>query len=146
MLDIKFIRENKEAVKEAIKNRGMKLDIEELITLDEEHRKLLMEVEGLKAERNKANDEISTLMKEKKNPKDIIGKMKVVSQKIGELDKKVGEYDENIAFFMYSIRSKKPISFGSTFTHVKSSGCSAVLSAMLSSCSIFSVLSGKYLT
>jgi len=103
MLDIKFIRENKDTVKEAIKNRGMKLDIEELITLDEERRKLLMEVEGLKAERNRANDEISVLMKEKKNPKDIIGTMKVVSQKIADFDKKVGELDEKLAKIIYII-------------------------------------------
>ncbi len=103
MLDIKFIRDNKDIVKEAIKNRGMELDIDELITLDEERRKLLMEVEGLKAERNKANDEISVLMKERKNPKDIIGTMKVVSQKIANLDNKVGELDEKLAKLVYII-------------------------------------------
>ena len=36
MLDLKFIRDNKDAVKEAVKNRGLKLDIDELIKLDEE--------------------------------------------------------------------------------------------------------------
>lgn len=103
MLDIKVIRENPDAVKEALKNRNLKINIDELLSLDEERRKILVEVEDLKAQRNKANDEISRLMKEKKNAKEIIDKMKAVSQKIGEFDKKVGEYDEKIANFMYSI-------------------------------------------
>ena len=70
MLDLKFIRDNRELVKESIKNRRGKIDIDEMLKLDEERRKLLVEVEGLKAERNKANDEISALMKQKKNPKE----------------------------------------------------------------------------
>lgn len=103
MLDIKFIRENSGLVKEALKSRNSKLDIDELLRLDEERRKLLAEVEELKARRNKANDEITTLMKQKKNPKDIIAEMKVVSQKVSELDKKVEEAEQKIAKFTYTI-------------------------------------------
>jgi len=103
MLDIKFIRENKELVKESLNNRRLKIDIDEMLKLDEERRKLLVEVEALKAERNKANDEISSHMKQKKNPKEIIGRMKVVSQNIGILDQKVGDLDKKLANFAYSI-------------------------------------------
>ena len=103
MLDIKFIRDNKDLVKEALKNRNLKLNIDELLELDEERRKLLVEAETLKAERNKANDEITALMKDKKNPKEIIGKMKVVSQKIADFDKKVEEVDQKIAKLLYII-------------------------------------------
>ena len=103
MLDIKFIRDNKDLVKEAIKKRGMKLDIDEFLTLDEEKRRLLLEVEELKHQRNKANDEITTFMKEKKNPKELIDRMKVVSQKITILDKKVEELDTKLANFTYII-------------------------------------------
>lgn len=103
MLDLKFIRENKDLVKEGLKNRGSKLDIEEVLTLDEEKRKLLVEVEALKAQRNKANDTISVLMKEKKNAKDVIESMKSVSQKITEFDKKVGEIEQKLAKFVYII-------------------------------------------
>jgi len=58
MLDLRFIRENSDAVKESIKNRNLKIDIDELLTIDAEHRKLLLEAEELKHQRNKANDEI----------------------------------------------------------------------------------------
>ncbi len=103
MLDIKFIRENSGIVKDALKSRNSKLNIDELLTLDEERRKLLVEAEALKAQRNKANDEIASLMKAKKNPKEIIGTMKAVSQKIAELDKKVGEVDQKLTILLYII-------------------------------------------
>ncbi len=103
MLDMKFIRENPEAVREALKNRNLKIDIDEMLKLDEERRKILVEVETLKAERNKANDEISVLMKEKKNPKEVIERMKGVSQKIGILDQKVGDVDKKLTNFTYTI-------------------------------------------
>ncbi|MFA5255837.1 MAG: serine--tRNA ligase, partial [Candidatus Omnitrophota bacterium] len=91
MLDLKFIRDNKAVVKEAIKNRGYKLDIDELIRLDEEHRKILAEMEELRAQRNKANDEITGIMKAKGNPKEIIARMKPISQKIADFGAKVEE-------------------------------------------------------
>lgn len=103
MLDLKFIRDNKDLVKEGLKNKRSTIDIDQVIAIDEERRKVMTEVEALKAERNKANDQISVLMKEKKNPKDIIEQMKSVSQKIAELDKKVGELDEKLDKFIYII-------------------------------------------
>jgi seryl-tRNA synthetase len=81
----------------------MSLDIDEFLELDEEHRKFLVEVEELKHRRNKANDEITTFMKAKKNPKELIDKMKVVSQKIADFDKKVEEIDQKIEKFKYLI-------------------------------------------
>lgn len=103
MLDLKFIRDNKDLVKESLKNRNSKIDIDELIRLDEERRSILVENEALKAERNKANDRISAFVKDKKNPKDIIVNMKVVSQKIADFDKKMDEIDQKIAKITYII-------------------------------------------
>lgn len=103
MLDLKFIRDNRDLVKEGLKNKNSNINIDEVIVLDEERRKLLVEAETLKAERNKANDEISTAMKARRNPKEIIDKMKVVSQKIADFDKKVGELDEKLDKFVYII-------------------------------------------
>lgn len=116
MLDLKFIRENKDIVKKAVKDRGLKLDIDELLKLDEEHRKLLVEAEELKARRNKANDEISAVLKAKKNPKDLIANMKGVSQKIADFDKKVEEIHQKITKFAYIIPNipDKSVQIGGT--------------------------------
>jgi len=89
MLDIKFIRENPDIVKAAIKNRNLKLDIQEVLGLDSERRKILVEVEGLKAEKN-------TISKKGKPDKAIIDRMKALSQKVDDLDIKVEEIDKKL--------------------------------------------------
>ena len=95
MLDLAFIRENKDRVREALKIRAPKLDFDAFLRLDEDRRKLQQELDNLRAEKNKANDEITLTLKEKKDPKDMIGSMKLISQKIGDLEKKMGELEDN---------------------------------------------------
>ena len=60
MIDIKFFRENKEIVKNAINNKGIKnFDFEKLVSLDENRLSLLKEVEILRNKRNEVSDKIS---------------------------------------------------------------------------------------
>ena len=89
MLDIKFIRENLELVKQSIKNRNLKMDLDDLIKLDDSRRIILSELEGLRAQRNKANDEITALLKEKKDTKEKIASMKTISERIGKLEEEL---------------------------------------------------------
>ena len=86
MLDIKFIRENQDLVKKSIKQRGLKLDLEELIKADQERRDILVALEDFRREKNLANDEISRLLKEKKDAKRKIEAMKSTAHKIDELE------------------------------------------------------------
>src|SRR3989338_1963159 len=58
MLDIKFIRENKDLVKAAAEKKRLDFDVEKLITVDEKRRKLLGKVEEMRAEQKVANNEI----------------------------------------------------------------------------------------
>lgn len=65
MLDIKFLRENPEIVKQNIRNKfqDTKLPlVDEVIALDKENREIKQEVESLRAERNKISKEIGKLM------------------------------------------------------------------------------------
>lgn len=78
MLDIKYIRENAELVKQNCINRRAKVDIDELLHLDEERRELLRQVDDLRAERNKGS-------KGKPAPEDI-QKMREVGEQIKELE------------------------------------------------------------
>jgi len=103
MLDIKFIRENIDQVKKNLKNRNMKADIEGLLKLDKERRKLLVESEQLKSIRNKASGEIAKLKASKKDCKAKISKMKTVSQKIKKLDKKVEAVDTKLSKILLNI-------------------------------------------
>ena len=89
MLDIKFIRENLDLVKKSIKQRGLDLALEELLKLDQSRRDILVALEDFRREKNVANDEISRLLKEKKDTKKKIQTMKSTSLKIDELEAKL---------------------------------------------------------
>jgi len=105
MLDIKFIRENPEVVKKALKDRAMKLGIDEVLELDKSRRILLTEVEELKAKRNKESEEIGRLIS-KGQARDTIkikDDMKVISQKIKEIDSKVEEIYQKLSNLMLNI-------------------------------------------
>lgn len=78
MLDIKFIRENAEAVKENCQNRHVECDVDRLLELDEKRRKLTQEIEKLNGEKNKLNDEI----KKTEDREEIIKKGKEVKEKL----------------------------------------------------------------
>ncbi|NQU74406.1 MAG: serine--tRNA ligase [Candidatus Omnitrophica bacterium] len=103
MLDIKFIRENSDKVKKAMSDRGLKINLDELLSLDEQRRKLLVEGEQLKHKKNVTSDEVGKLLKAKKDAKDKIANMKAVSQEIGEIDKEVVDISQKMTKIAYSI-------------------------------------------
>ncbi len=103
MLDIKFIRENQELVKDSIKNRALKIDLDGVIKIDDERRKALTEFEELASQRNKANDEIGILLKEKKDAKIKIASMKEISKRIGELEAQIKEKESQLNKLLLNI-------------------------------------------
>ena len=101
MLDIKFIRENKELVKENIRKKFQdhKLPlVDEVIDLDAQIRQTKTEVEGLKAKKNKASSLIGQFMREKKIDEANKAKQEVseYASRIDELDKKLPELEEEL--------------------------------------------------
>ncbi len=103
MLDIKFIRENQDLVKQAIKNRALKIDLESVIKIDDARREALSEFEELRAKRNKANDQISALLKEKKDAKVKISSMKEISSRINELQGQLKEQEAELNKLLLNI-------------------------------------------
>src|SRR5947207_200251 len=65
MLDLKWIRENRESLQRMLTQRRSKLDIAPLFDLDTERRKVLTELETLQAERNKTAAEIGRIKAQK---------------------------------------------------------------------------------
>lgn len=57
MLDIKFIRENPEKIKQSAKDKGVDLDVDKLLKVEEQYRNLNIEIQKLREERNKAAKE-----------------------------------------------------------------------------------------
>ncbi|MCM8792646.1 MAG: serine--tRNA ligase [Candidatus Omnitrophica bacterium] len=103
MLDIKFIRENLDLVQKSIRDRGLILDLDELIKLDDSRRKILLELDNLRAQRNKANNEISVLLKEQKNADEKIASMKKVSAEIDRLDEELKYLKQKLDNFLLNI-------------------------------------------
>ncbi len=96
MLDMQYIRENPDKVKEACRNKKDNVDIDQILTLDAGRRSLISEVEKLKSMRNKASKDISELKKEKKDASALINEMKSVSDTIKESDAKLKELEDAI--------------------------------------------------
>ena len=90
MLDIKLFRANPEMVKEKLAARNLDTDVVDLlIDLDKKRRNLLVEVEDLKALRNKRSEEIAVLKRKREDATDVIDDMKKVSDEhaISKLNK-----------------------------------------------------------
>ncbi|MDD5347482.1 MAG: serine--tRNA ligase [Candidatus Omnitrophica bacterium] len=96
MLDIKFIRENLDLVKKSLADRNSKFNIDEVVEIDNSRRRILVEVEDLRAQKNKANDEITKLLKEKKDPREKIVSMKSIAERADKLDGELREAEEKL--------------------------------------------------
>jgi seryl-tRNA synthetase len=100
MLDIKLIRERPDFVRQRLAARGAgdEVHIDELLKLDEARRKLVAEVEALKAQRNRASKEIGALMGQKKAAEAETKKQETreLGDRIAQLDKQTVEVDETL--------------------------------------------------
>ena len=96
MFDIRLIRENIEAVKSGLAAKNVKADLDDILQLDQKNRQLLVEVEQLRGQKNTANDAISRLLKEKKDPKEKIASMKAIAVKIDDLEPQIKEIQMKI--------------------------------------------------
>lgn len=96
MLDIKFIRENPELVKQGIQNKNEKDRVDEILALDEKRRKIISEVEELKSEKNKVSSKIPQMKKAGEDTTQIFAEMKTVSNKITELDSQLKDVENEL--------------------------------------------------
>lgn len=103
MLDLKFVRENIDKVKANIANKNESADAGLILELDEIRRKIILEVEQLKNQRNIASKEIAQLKKEGIGAEDKIAAMKEVSDRIKELDDEQRNNEDKIQEILASI-------------------------------------------
>ncbi|PIW94426.1 MAG: serine--tRNA ligase, partial [Candidatus Moranbacteria bacterium CG_4_8_14_3_um_filter_41_13] len=103
MLDIQFIRENKEHIAEAIKNKNSTLDLELLLGKDVERRALLQEIEELKSLKNDINDLIHQAKTDEERA-EIIAKGKEIKLKLDEKE----PFFENIEYEYLALMAQVP--------------------------------------
>src|SRR3989441_8468754 len=88
MLELSFVRDNLELLKQKMQERGLSDLLGNFEKLDRERRKFLVEAETRKARRNKVSDEIAALKKQKGDASALIAEMKQVAAEIDQLDQK----------------------------------------------------------
>ena len=93
MHDLSYFREHLDVFAEMAKKRGATLDLDGFRALDKERRELITATEQLKAQRNKASDEIARLKREKQNADALLAEMKQVSERIKSADERIAHLD-----------------------------------------------------
>jgi len=108
MLELRFIRENIDLVREKTAHRGLATDkVDEFAAVDAKRLELLQEVESLKNQRNTASKEIAQLKQgsdeDKQKADTLIPEMRKASARIKELDKVLGEIQDQLKDLVLSI-------------------------------------------
>ena len=102
MLDIKFIKENPDKVKEGCRKKQVKINIGRLLKIDGERRKNMAEIEKIFARKNKAGRKISKT-EDKKAKNKIISEMKKIDKKSDRLKKILNNLNQEFQELMYQI-------------------------------------------
>ena len=101
MLDIKYIRENAEAIKTAAKNKNLKIDIDQLLQVDKERTELLLSLENLNKLRNENSEKFKTTPKDKISI--VVEEGKALKEKITEAEKLFNEKDKEFNLLMVQV-------------------------------------------
>jgi len=97
MLELRFIRENLELVKEKTEFRGVKDSrVEDFAAVDIKRRELLTELESLQNRRKTVSSEIAALKKQKKDAESLILEMRKAGERIKDLKKQVASVEEDL--------------------------------------------------
>jgi seryl-tRNA synthetase len=96
MLDLAFVRDNLELVKQKMRERGLSSSLDDFESIDRERRRFLMEAERGKARRNKVSEEIAALKKQKQDTSTLIAEMRHLGDEIKLLDEKAKSLDDQL--------------------------------------------------
>jgi seryl-tRNA synthetase len=103
MLDARFLRENIDAVREALNKRGYEFPLAHFLTIEEKRISLLKEAEELRNRRNVVSEEIGRLKREKTDAGSQLEEMKGVSERIKSLDERLKEVEEETGSLLLTI-------------------------------------------
>ncbi|MFC4761401.1 serine--tRNA ligase [Fructobacillus durionis] len=97
MLDLKYLRKNKETAAKQLQDRGVEAGaLEALLAKDEERRALIAKVEEMKAKRNEASDKIAFAKRQKEDASEAIAEMQKVAKEIKEMDQTLADLDAEV--------------------------------------------------
>ncbi|MBW2108242.1 MAG: serine--tRNA ligase [Deltaproteobacteria bacterium] len=94
MLEVKFVRQHVEEIRQALENRGLDEKLDGFLDADAKRRAVLLEVEELKRQRNEASERVAHMKRNKEDASELIERMKAVSQKIKVLDDELVKHEQ----------------------------------------------------
>ncbi len=100
MLDIKLIRENPKLVRQALENRGDTLALQNVLEVDEHYRRLLRQVELLRAKHNETSKQLG---KAKEKSPELIAQMRKLGDQISALQQETGQTKSNLESLLLEI-------------------------------------------
>jgi len=103
MLDPRYVRENVEAVKEALKKRGYEFPLSQFLAIEEKRVGVLRETEDLRNRRNVVSEEIGRLKRQKQDASPQLQEMKGVSDRIKTLEEQLKGLEDEIRELILTI-------------------------------------------
>jgi len=102
MLDIKFIRNHPDLIKEACRKKQVEVDIDQLLETDKKRRETIQALEDMRAQKNKVSKEIPKLKSEKEKKK-LILEMRELDKNSDRLDKTLAAVEEEFNELMFKV-------------------------------------------
>ncbi|MBP3041106.1 serine--tRNA ligase [Bacillaceae bacterium Marseille-Q3522] len=104
MLEIKYLRDHFQEIKQKLQHRGEDLtDLDKFGDLDAKRRQLIVEGEKLKSTRNEVSQQVAKLKREKQDADQLIKEMREVGEKIKGLDQELREVEEELGMLLLNI-------------------------------------------
>ncbi|MFH1033996.1 MAG: serine--tRNA ligase [Pseudomonadota bacterium] len=103
MLDLKFVRENFDLVRQACQDRHAKVDLEGFAALDDKRRQILPELEGLRARRNEVSARVGQAKKAGGDMSAIYAEMKTVGGRIKELEEELNAIQAQLEALLLTV-------------------------------------------
>ncbi len=103
MLDLSFVREHADLIRQMGQNRGVTIDLDAFQALDAERRRVVTEAERLKALRNRSSEDIGQRKQAGEDIAALAAEMKQTSQQIREYDERIAELDEQLRRFLLTV-------------------------------------------
>ena len=103
MLDLGYVREHLDLIEKMARDRGLTLDLAPFRQLDTDRRMVITSAERLKAERNKASEEIARMKKSGEDASSLLALMKQVSDQIKRDDETITVLDEQLKQFLLTV-------------------------------------------
>ncbi|MCX6121825.1 MAG: serine--tRNA ligase [Ignavibacteriales bacterium] len=103
MLDLKFIRENRDLVRNGAEAKGITINLDEIFILDDKRRALIQEGDALKAKRNLVSAQVGKIKKQGGDASAVIAEMESVKDRIQEIDPEIRDRETKLNSLLLTV-------------------------------------------